>query len=297
MNQLYSLRHFGFLSVTGKDALKFLQGYTTCDLEDLSESHATPGAICNIKGRMVSNFRASAIAGGFLLRMSRSLVTPTEEFLKKYIVFSKAELNDMSDIYQCFGLMDLDAQFPTENTRFTWLDEDIVIAIDPVVNDRDIPDSARRYEIWTTSVDFASNNAASHSWTICEENDKWHSAEIASGFAWVDTRSTDRYIPQMFNLHQTGGINFEKGCYLGQEIIARLQFRGNLAKRLHHGEAKATVAEGDSLFNSKQKTIGTIVAVQYPEFLAVIQTKSSDDRYLIADGSRVAVTDLGEDTA
>ncbi len=111
MENLLCLSQFGFLSVTGKDALKFLQGYTTCDLENLGPGQVHLGAICNIQGRMVSNFYVITIDGGFLLRMDRSLVSTSREFLKKYIVFSKAETRDLSDSYRCYGLMQARADF------------------------------------------------------------------------------------------------------------------------------------------------------------------------------------------
>ena len=95
---------YGFLAITGKDAQKFLQGYATCDIEDITDTLTAIGATLNLQGRMVTSFRLARIEDGFLLRMSRDLVPATQEFLKKYIVFSKAQMNDLSDTLYCYGI-------------------------------------------------------------------------------------------------------------------------------------------------------------------------------------------------
>ncbi|HIG41664.1 MAG: hypothetical protein ABGY96_04825 [bacterium] len=273
MDELLSLSRFGFLSVTGKDATKFLQGYTTCDLEVLDPGEVRLGAICNIQGRMVSNFYVVAIDDGYLLRMSRSLVSPTQGFLKKYIVFSKAVTRDLSDSYHCYGRMESMAGFPPIPGTFSVIDDDKVICVD-----------GTRYEIWTGK----SRSAA-------DDISPWIAADIMQGHAWVDEHSANSFIPQMFNQHELGGISFDKGCYLGQEIVARMQYRGELKKRLHRGHARQTTAikNGDNLLNNANRSVGTIVTSQGQEFLAVIQTKSTDDgQYFLADQTALTVVDL-----
>jgi len=273
MTKLFSLDHFGFMSVTGKDALDFLQGYTTCDLLDLKENQSRPGAICNIKGRMVSNFRAIPIDEGFLLRMSASLVEPTLDFLKKYIVFSKAEMTDLTHHYHCYGTTTTGVNFPQELNTFVALENDLVVRVE---------DEASRFEIWSTESKAAT-----------EDIKPWLSAEIRAGLAWLDEDSTDSYLPQSFNMHAFDGISFEKGCYLGQEIVARMQYRGELTKRLHSGSASHNVSEGDKIIRSDQHPVGTIGASCDQEFLAIIETKASEDLiYHLADGSDVSVSDL-----
>ena len=97
----------GLLCITGTDAIKFMQGYVTCDLTKLQDGDTAIGAVCNLQGRMLTSFLAFAVwprrRGS---EMQRSLVPSTLEFLKKYIVFSKAELHDNSDSYVCYGSLD-----------------------------------------------------------------------------------------------------------------------------------------------------------------------------------------------
>ena len=103
MNNICSLDDYGLLCVSGKDALSFLQGYTTCDLEKLDPTAAQIGAICNIKGRMLTSFVVVKDGESLLLRMHKPLVAQTIAFLKKYIVFSKAEMQDISENYYFYG--------------------------------------------------------------------------------------------------------------------------------------------------------------------------------------------------
>ena len=98
------LNHFGFLELSGKDSKKFLQGYTTCNLETLTPEKAQIGAICDIQGRVITSFLLLEIKGKLILRMSKDLVEKTLRFLSKYIVFSKAEVKDISNELFCHGI-------------------------------------------------------------------------------------------------------------------------------------------------------------------------------------------------
>lgn len=259
------LKHFGFLAVTGKDAMSFLQGYATCNLEHLSGDRAGLGAICNLQGRMVVSFRIIRLNDGLLLRIHRDLVDKTLSFLGKYIVFSKAELSDMSEIYTCYGVIGEvpGIQLPQINDLAT-KDGSRVVRVS---------DTGPRFEIWAQQ---ALENTDSRS-----RVQTWQEAEINDGFAWVDATSSEEHIPQMFNYHNIGGIDFEKGCYLGQEIIARLEFRGKLKRKLHRGEAGSPVSSGDTLVSDAGKPLGTIVNVAHADsgypILAVLQNAGGDE--------------------
>ncbi|HAK51346.1 MAG TPA: hypothetical protein DCM54_05500 [Gammaproteobacteria bacterium] len=237
MNTITRLSQFGFLAVNGRDAKTFMQGYTTCDVEKLSERENL-GAICNLKGRMVTNFRIASTDEGLLLRMHKSSVQDTMEFLSKYIVFSKAELIDVSDHWHCHGVVG-DTDDADENS------------IRLRVNDT-------RYELWSTS-------------SLGDESDAedWAAADCADGLAWIESATADHYLPQMFNLHELGGIDFEKGCYLGQEIVARAQYLGDLKRALHHTRFEQSLAVGDEL-QVTGRPIGSVVSVAAHDALAVV---------------------------
>lgn len=263
MNTSTHLQSFGFLSVTGKDAQKFLQGYTTCDLETLGHDQVTPGAICNIKGRMVCNFLACRIEEGFLLRLKRSLIPATTEFLGKYIVFSKATLVDESESRYSIGLTEVDGDLPNNLYDMSETDEGYLLKVS----------NSPRYELWTKEAP-----------TDGKQNETdWLTLDLKEGIVWIDESSTEEFIPQMLNLEKLGGVSFEKGCYLGQEIVARMQHRGELKNRLHLGRSEAPVESGDRVLNPTGKSAGQIVSTDGHQFAAVL--RAGESAYSLAAGS------------
>lgn len=268
--QVARLDQFGFLAIRGKDAISFLQGYTTCDLNHVSPQHSLIGAICNIQGRMVSSFRITSLSDGLLLRLDRGLVEPTSSFLAKYIVFSKAKLSDMSETYVCYGVIgDLKSPSPTAVGDTATLSDSIVIKVS---------DAGPRYEFWSQD-DISGDEIASN---------VWQQAEIEDGLAWVGSQTTEEFIPQMFNYHHIGGIDFDKGCYLGQEIIARLEYRGKLKRKLHRGLTINPVAPGDDLLDAQGKVAGSLISVAQSDvgyaLLAVLQNAEDSDIEACANG-------------
>ena len=229
------LDQFGFLSVTGRDACKFMQGYTTCDLDKLTDQDFQMGAICNLQGRMVTSFLVCKTEDGLLLRMDRALVDTTITFLSKYIVFSKASLEDVSDTFHCYGLMNTEAE--TGNVSIS--DQGYQLQI-----------TETRAEGWLKQTPASGEEV---------EPDTWQLAEVSDARAWVNQATTEQFLPQMFNYDQTGAIDFEKGCYLGQEIVARMQYRGELKRRLHILRSETEVAAGDPVATSTGSNLGTIV--------------------------------------
>jgi folate-binding protein YgfZ len=271
MSKLCALEHYGFLGITGKDCVKFLQGYATCDLQTLNNGRLAMGAICNIKGRMLTSFLILKQDDTLLLRMHRPLVSRTIEFLGQYIVFSKAELVDLSDKYRCYGAFDCEQM--TSNT-FEVSGNNIEVSLGT-------PGTlATRREHWVGSDAEPEVNTPATEWTA---------AEISDGFAWVQPRTSEEFLPQMFNYHEFGAIDFEKGCYLGQEIVARMQYRGELKRRLHRLESKVQRETGTRLGE------GTVVATSWNtdicHLLAVIQnTTEAPLDVTFEDGESVTAT-------
>ena len=246
MSRICPLENFGFLKISGPDAIKFLQGYTTCDLPSLSEEFARMGAICNLQGRMLSSFLVIRQGNDLLLRMDRSLVPATIGFLQKYIVFSKAEMADMSETVRCFGLLEAGEADPMAVTS---------------ENGGTRINLGNRQELWMpTEADIIADASPA----------EWQSLEIAAGTAWVTAGTSEAFIPQMLNYHQQDAIDFTKGCYLGQEIVARMQYRGELKRRLHRIRSNKARNRDDRLVD------GDIVAVQDHELLAVLKNTTSE---------------------
>lgn len=254
-SSITNLSRFGFLAVNGKDARSFLQGYTTCDVDKLDETHNL-GAICNLQGRMVTNFRIAETGDGLILRMNRGLVQRTLDFLAKYIVFSKATLLDVSEQWHCYGI--------TGDKPSAEVDQ-ILLSVDD-----------DRYELWRQSELPTTGDTA-----------QWNTMECRQGLAWLEDATAEQYLPQMLDLHALNAIDFDKGCYLGQEIVARAQYRGQLKRRLHCSDTTTELTVGTELFSDAGRNIGEIVAVAANTALAVLKFDPEVDGVL-------AKVELGE---
>lgn len=271
------LSHEGVLAVRGPDASKFLQGQLTCNLNYLSDSQSSLGARCNQKGRMQSSFRILLEGDGCLLAMARELIEPQLADLKKYAVFSKAKLADESASWARFGLADAQAalnglglELPEEDGAVARADGLIALRV-----------SSQRAELWVPAERAAS--LRQHLATQLPEGElnQWLLGQVRAGLGQVMPETRELFIPQMLNLQAVGGVSFKKGCYTGQEIVARMQYLGKLKRRLYRLAlpGDALPVPGTALFApSHNSAIGEVVLAartqQGVELLAVLQAEA-----------------------
>lgn len=273
------LSHEGVLAVRGSDAAKFLQGQLTCNLNYLSDTQASLGARCTQKGRMQSSFRILLQGDGVLLAMATELLEPQLADLKKYAVFSKSKLTDESTAWVRFGvangdqaLASLGLELAAETDNVARTEHLIAIRVSPA-----------RAELWVPAehADSVRSQLAAQL-TQAELND-WLLGQIRAGIGQVMPQTRELFIPQMLNLQAVGGVSFKKGCYTGQEIVARMQYLGKLKRRLYRLSLNAAELPepGTSLFSpSHNSAIGEVViaakADQVIELLAVLQAEAAD---------------------
>ncbi|BCQ60070.1 tRNA-modifying protein YgfZ [Pseudomonas sp. Boi14] len=271
------LSHEGVLAVRGPDASKFLQGQLTCNLNYLSDSQSSLGARCNQKGRMQSSFRILLEGDGCLLAMARELIEPQLADLKKYAVFSKAKLADESASWARFGLADaqvalsgLGLELPEEDGSVARADGLIALRV-----------SSQRAELWVPAERVASLRQQLAAQLPEGELNQWLLGQVRAGLGQVMPETRELFIPQMLNLQAVGGVSFKKGCYTGQEIVARMQYLGKLKRRLYRLALPGDTlpAPGTALFApSHNSAIGEVVlaarAQQGVELLAVLQAEA-----------------------
>ncbi|QLL14836.1 CAF17-like 4Fe-4S cluster assembly/insertion protein YgfZ [Pseudomonas chlororaphis] len=275
-----SLSHEGILAVRGPDASKFLQGQLTCNLNYLSDSQSSLGARCTQKGRMQSSFRILLEGDGCLLAMATELLEPQLADLKKYAVFSKAKLSDESALWVRFGLGNADAllaglglELPAEDGAVARNDGLIAIRA-----------SADRAELWAPA-DKAEDLREKLTAQLPEGDlNQWLLGQIRAGIGQVMPATRELFIPQMLNLQAIGGVSFKKGCYTGQEIVARMQYLGKLKRRLYRLalNVEELPEPGTPLFSPTHgSSIGEVViaarAEQNIELLAVLQAEAAED--------------------
>lgn len=231
--QLVKLQQRSLLLVKGPDASKFLQGQVTCDLRELNSAVTRIGAQCNPKGRILLSFRALQIDPETIaLRIPSTMMEKAKSSFGKYIVFSKAKLHDGGDTYQLFGLFGEHAnqaalnffdELPTVNDGWIKKDGNILIQLEQ-----------NRFECWITSADHeAFQQKLATNIKITEDQNEWNLLDIRAGIADIYPETFELFTPQEINYQLVNGINFRKGCYTGQEIVARLHYRGKLKRHMY----------------------------------------------------------------
>lgn len=231
LTHLVKLHQTQLLLVKGPDASKFLQGQVTCDLCELSAPVTRIGAQCNPKGRILFSFRALQIdADTIALRIPVSMLDKAKLSLGKYIVFSKAKLHDSSE-YNLFGIHGDGAKhaaeiifhkLPTDNDGWVEKDGNFLIQL-----------AQDRFECWIKSADTTGFEQQLADHTVSSNLNDWELLNIRAGIADIYPATVELFTPQEINYQLVNGINFRKGCYTGQEIVARLHYRGKLKRHMY----------------------------------------------------------------
>ncbi len=293
-----TLSHEGVLAVRGADAGKFLQGQLTCNINYLSDTRASLGARCTQKGRMQSSFRILLEGDGVVMAMASELLEPQLADLKKYAVFSKSKLTDESAAWVRFGLAHGDAALTSLGLALP-AETDSVVRHEGLIAIRVSPERA---ELWVPAAQ-APNIQSQLSATLAEgELNQWLLGQIRAGIGQVMPSTRELFIPQMLNLQAVGGVSFKKGCYTGQEIVARMQYLGKLKRRLYRLrlDAAELPKPGTQLFApSHNSSIGEVVLAANAEgnieLLAVLQAEAAeagDLRLGALEGPALHVLDL-----
>jgi folate-binding protein YgfZ len=220
------------LSFTGSDVRSFLQGYFTCDTSTITSDTLSPAAICNLKGRVTAFGWAATVEETQLTWIvPRSVVPKLQTFLKPYLAFSKTRLDILADDHLLLASKSPDG---TGNIA-----DDVQLEL--------ITSEAILQQRWQTLG--------------TGQRSDIDSALIGARVPWLSAAVADRFLPQMLNLVTLGAISFDKGCYLGQEVVARAQHRGQVKRQLAaliHTQPIAT-SPGANLTNSQGRSVGTVI--------------------------------------
>lgn len=245
------------LHLQGPDALTFLQGQVTCDTRSITPAAALPGTSCTAQGRVVADFLLCAPAADHaILRLRREVRAVLAELLSRYIVFSKASVDPERDDWQvlaCWGAGAADAlhqifgTLPQEQYGVCVGDGYILVQIDA---------AGQQYECYLAHDADKDPRPQFEELMEAGTEPQWQVLQIASGIARIEAATTGEFIPQMLNYDVTGHISFSKGCYTGQEVVARMHYRGKPKRRLYlasaSGEDLTTrqPAAGDPLYSA-----------------------------------------------
>jgi tRNA-modifying protein YgfZ len=241
LNGVTPLRHLGAIAVQGEDAASFLQGQLTQDFALLGPAQARLAAYCTAKGRMLASFVGFARADGeFLLVTSRDILAPAQKRLSMFVLRAKAKLRDVSAEFDLYGIAGSAAESLAPELREPWsrsqVDSATAIGLYPA--------QAQRRILWVGPAGQAAPQGPPLSDAL------WSWGEVRSGIATITAPVVESFVPQMLNYESVGGVNFKKGCYPGQEVVARSQFRGTLKRRAYLAHSQGELHAGDEIFHA-----------------------------------------------
>jgi tRNA-modifying protein YgfZ len=256
-----ALTQFGMIQFSGNDAAAFLQGQLSCDVSALQTGHAVYGSYNTAKGRMLASFLLWRTAAAYLMQLPHSLVETTCKRLSQFVLRSKVKISDVSKDYALLGLNGESAA-----AALAQLFGDLPVAA------LSLHETAGAFLL---RLDAARFHVVAHPERAAEilkmlvaqippiSADTWAWTSIRAGIPYLMPATQDQFVPQMANMDLIGGVSFSKGCYPGQEIVARMHYLGKLKQRMY----RATVASdnapqpGDRLYSpdTGEQATGMIV--------------------------------------
>ena len=237
------LNRSGLLAATGADARAFLHAQLTNDIANLPSDRAVLAGWCTAKGRLLASMLVIPRGEGFLLQLARDLAPAIAKRLSMYVLRSKVKVADESDAWAQYGVWDSSLNL----SGVAWDGDVVTVRVD----------EGRFLRIGP--VDRLSLAAT-------RPEDAWTLEEIRAGRPLISAATQDKFVPQMVNFEALGAVSFQKGCYPGQEIVARAQYRGEVKRRM----VRVQVPAGAELKPGQEFNGGVVVDSAAGEALAVM---------------------------
>lgn len=284
-NILVDLSHLAIWRASGPEAMTFLQSQLSSDVREISESFSQLSAYCNPKGRMLAIFRVFRRGDAYCLMLPEPLAETTFKRLRMFVLRAQVKLDPVDADIQPIGVSGPDAQRAIEECTGITAPE----AVDAVVHHESlsilrVPGPHPRFIL------LAPTDRVLQLWAQLSGRLKpagagpWAWLDIQAGLPTVLPETVEEFVPQMANVELLGGVSFKKGCYPGQEIVARMHYLGRLKQRLYRARLQADVTPrpGDPVYapDFGNQACGTVVNSQLApgdghDLLAVIQISSA----------------------
>ena len=276
---LYPITDLAVLTVSGEDAGKFLQGQITANVYDVTETNSVLTAICNPKGRVISTFILVKAGQDFLLLLPSSLLAIVKQVLQKYVLRSAVMLTDNSDNVCLFGFSDTAM---TSEFLATQQQESVIrIQLDQRCLVMAKPEQA--IALW--------HGFTQQSYHVADES-QWKYLDMMAKIPWLTPDSSGHFIPQMLNIDKLGGISFSKGCYTGQEIVARTHYLGKAKRAMYLADCSLTPEGNIEVLNSEGQTVGNVLCAVHNRLLIVLQQDSDTAQLRLNDYNQSPITIL-----
>jgi len=281
----------GWIRLSGKDALGFLHDQVSADLESLDEHRVQPGSYCSPKGRVLAILRVSRRGDALLAELPAGLVQGIARRLEMFVLRADVRIAPAPEM-AAFGVWG-DPAAVLEELGLETPERDFASSRSGDLTAHRMPGAVPRVQVsgpggdieaaWHTSARIAARADPSH----------WSALDIAAGWPEVTSANSDRFLPQSLALDDWSALNYRKGCYPGQEVIARMHYRGQLKRHLYRAEVEGDPPEaGTSIRAASGAEAGRIViAAPSPAsgrsgMLAVLRDDTAEGSRLADDGSR-----------
>ena len=286
------LSDFALLTISGDDRHAFLHGQFINDLNLIEDSAAQLSAWCNVKGQVITNFIIINTGISYVLIFKHELKEFVQKRLSMFIMRSDVTIEDISESSPLIGLANikdlsaLGSDIPTKAGEVHAVDGLVIIFY---------PDNSGRYLI-TGSIEALTKKLPELNKKLTSSS-VWVLLDILAGLPWVTSATQEQYLPQILNLDALKSLSYQKGCYPGQEVIARLHYRGEIKKRLQLIKSEIELIIGEDIFleNSENK-IGTVInSTKHPDGnyygLSVIESDKLNQK-LFSNGHKINILNL-----
>ena len=250
-NNIYALQNYEFIRISGADRISFLQGQLSCNTDLLCAGRSLPGALCNLKGRVIADFRLVEHNEDIIMQCAAGMADKIHATLSKYAVFSKVELSQLQGkdnsapvalgiigrgIFEALSILNLD--LPKSNDGVSSSATSKVVRVSGL---------SERVEIWMHTKAAAEQLLATLEEEKIDDIEPWLRADIEAGIVHVTPNLSEEFTPQLLNYDLSGLIDFKKGCYTGQEIVARMFYRGTAKRRLQLASSSQSISKSSKV--------------------------------------------------
>lgn len=286
--------------VSGKDPRKFLHGQLTQSLDEVTESQSRRAAACNPKGRAYALMLLADVDGDIVLSLPRSIAGDVTTHLQKFLMlFRGTSMEEISDA-RVFGIRgdELVAQLSDKAATLAAPGDSVSVPSGKLIRVMPTAEGCPRYEYWQLAPNDALQDDIAQDKLTINESD-WRAGNIAAGIPELEPAIASQYVPQMLNWQHLDGIHFKKGCYTGQEVIARMHYLGQLKKsmfRLKLESIDSAPVAGTGIL-AGDKNVGEVVnSVMFDngdcEVLAVIKHAALASQPWTLEGSSHSFTPM-----
>lgn len=291
----FQIEHLAAIEVTGEHAAQFLQGQLTCNIAELTQHRASFAGFCTAKGRVISCLIVIKRGEDFLMVLPSCLLDKVIVSLRRYVLRSKVALRDLRDDSQLLGATNL-----TDLTGIALADTAMSVIQQPFIAIRLPSPSERHLCILANEQQNQLIERLQQQGFSRHNSEAWRYLDIGAGIPWFNLEQSELYIPQMLNLDKLGGISFNKGCYTGQEIVARTHYLGHSKRELYIAEADQELNDEcleQGIFTSENsEKIGNVLSQQNfngrSRLLLILQTVDASAKNLILANANRTVLKL-----